>query len=384
VPHANSQVNNIQGMTGNINCDAGMTCASQSIAVTNPIVCNGCGTSDDTSVLQSAINSDISQGKCFQFNGNYTVTSILINGASHPCWTGKGGLVAKAGSNVNALLEIKDTIGLTMDGNLTINCASNGGTAAGIKLWTDNAAGTLYNTIHSAAFVNCRVGVQIGDPSIANFTNDSTLLWDGYFYNTAQPFVIYGAETGVNIRDMTVQANNTNWVSSFNVSGSGTNLTVNSISSGYLAAGDVISGTGIPAGTIIVSPTSGTLGGAGVYVTSVPTISAGSASGQTPAWNYAIYGSTVHLQSGYAINNINSGVAGVGKLFQMRPIASAPEGNPYARVDVQGTIFEGYSIIANSDTNGVSSPGSGSLYITNVAGDFTGNASRYIELDSLC
>lgn len=57
--------------------------------------------------------------------------------------------------------------------------------------------------------------------------------------------------------------------------GSGTDLTIASVASGTFAPGQAISGTGIPAGTTIVSQTSGTIGGAGVYVTSqVTTISA--------------------------------------------------------------------------------------------------------------
>lgn len=56
----------------------------------------------------------------------------------------------------------------------------------------------------------------------------------------------------------------------FTASGSGTNLTVSAVT-GVLTVGETLSGTGIPAGTTIVSQTSGTTGGAGVYVTSAAT-----------------------------------------------------------------------------------------------------------------
>jgi len=51
---------------------------------------------------------------------------------------------------------------------------------------------------------------------------------------------------------------------------SGTALTT-SAQTGYLSVGDVISGTGVPAGTTIVAQVSGTAGAAGVYTTSVAT-----------------------------------------------------------------------------------------------------------------
>lgn len=56
----------------------------------------------------------------------------------------------------------------------------------------------------------------------------------------------------------------------FTASGSGTSLTTSAVT-GLISIGDTIAGTGIPAGTVILSQTSGTTGGAGVYVTSVAT-----------------------------------------------------------------------------------------------------------------
>jgi len=57
----------------------------------------------------------------------------------------------------------------------------------------------------------------------------------------------------------------------FTASGSGTNLTVSAVT-GLITVGETLgTTTGIPAGTTIVSQTSGTPGGAGVYVTSVAT-----------------------------------------------------------------------------------------------------------------
>ena len=58
----------------------------------------------------------------------------------------------------------------------------------------------------------------------------------------------------------------------FTGNGSGTNLTTTSVT-GLIGIGDVISGTGVTSGTTIVSQTSGTTGGAGVYVTSLATTS---------------------------------------------------------------------------------------------------------------
>lgn len=61
---------------------------------------------------------------------------------------------------------------------------------------------------------------------------------------------------------------------SFTGTGSGTNLTTTSVT-GIIKVGDLLAGTGVPAGTTVLSQTSGTAGGAGVYVTSAATTSSG-------------------------------------------------------------------------------------------------------------
>ena len=62
----------------------------------------------------------------------------------------------------------------------------------------------------------------------------------------------------------------------FTGTGSGTNLTVTG-AAGFLAPGQLVSGTGVPANITIISQTSGTPGGNGVYVTSAPTTASSTA-----------------------------------------------------------------------------------------------------------
>lgn len=76
----------------------------------------------------------------------------------------------------------------------------------------------------------------------------------------------------------TYTVNNTQTVAgaTFTGTGAGTNLTVSAVT-GTIGIGDVISGTGVPVGTTIVSQTSGATGGAGVYVTSGATTASAAA-----------------------------------------------------------------------------------------------------------
>jgi hypothetical protein len=91
-----------------------------------------------------------------------------------------------------------------------------------------------------------------------------------------------------------VSGSGTSWVvsqsqtitadASFTGTGSGTNLTAASVT-GNIKVGAVVDGTGVPAGTVIVSQTSGTPGGAGVYVTNNSTTSSSASLTATePMW----------------------------------------------------------------------------------------------------
>jgi len=60
-------------------------------------------------------------------------------------------------------------------------------------------------------------------------------------------------------------------------SGSGTQLTIASMTSGSITIGATVTGTGVPVGTIIMSQQSGTTGQAGVYITNQATTAASAA-----------------------------------------------------------------------------------------------------------
>ena len=97
----------------------------------------------------------------------------------------------------------------------------------------------------------------------------------------------------------------------FTGTGSGTNLTTSAVA-GYIVPGSTISGTGVPGGTTIVSQTSGTVGGAGVYVTSAATTSSG-ATITSGSFTYTVVGGTAVAGTG-TVNSIGvttaNGVSG--------------------------------------------------------------------------
>lgn len=86
---------------------------------------------------------------------------------------------------------------------------------------------------------------------------------------------VFGSGTG-GVGTYTVNNPQTVGGATFTGTGSGANLTASSVT-GLIGVGDLVTGTGVPGGTTIVSQTSGTPGGAGVYVTSGATTASGAA-----------------------------------------------------------------------------------------------------------
>lgn len=120
----------------------------------------------------------------------------------------------------------------------------------------------------------------------------------------------------------------------FTASGSGTNLTVSAVT-GLISVGETLgTTTGITAGTTIVSQTSGTPGGAGVYVTSAATtISAATATSFGNRLNVTAVGSGVlevgdavsgsGIPSGAVVASQVSGTAGGVGIYTLDTAATA-------------------------------------------------------------
>lgn len=115
----------------------------------------------------------------------------------------------------------------------------------------------------------------------------------------------------------------------FTGTGSGVNLTTTSVT-GIIKIGDGVSGTGVPAGTTIVSQTSGTTGGAGVYVTSGATTSSGASlisGGIPPGANAAFLQAEAQIvryrdDGGVPTASVGMPIAAAGSLFYVGTLSA--------------------------------------------------------------
>jgi hypothetical protein len=157
---------------------------------------------------------------------------------------------------------------------------------------------------------------------------------------------------------------------SFTGSGSGTNLTVTGIS-GCLVLGDVITGTGVPANTTIVSGPSN--GGNGTYVTSQATTASGTitATGTCMAVTAISAGSmaiTEYLDAAHAIGFIDDGLGGGtfdGNNGTTLTITSTVDGT----IAIGQIIYDGNNVVQGgvTVTSGGSVCGSNTCYTVSTS-----------------
>ena len=102
--------------------------------------------------------------------------------------------------------------------------------------------------------------------------------------------------------------------SNFVASGSGTTLTVTSVT-GTILPGNIVSGSGVPGGTTIVNQVSGAPGGVGVYTTSQTTTAAGVTLSALP--KIAPFTGDIVTKSGSTITVQGFGANGIGILSEL-------------------------------------------------------------------
>lgn len=118
---------------------------------------------------------------------------------------------------------------------------------------------------------------QLTLAQLQSLSGSLNVLVDGYSHDIPSislaafnSFSAAAAGIGAAFTDPTESTFTASIGAAFTGTGSGTDLTITAVT-GLISPGDLVTGTGVPAATTIVSQTSGTPGGAGVYVTSQAT-----------------------------------------------------------------------------------------------------------------
>lgn len=171
-----------------------------------------------------------------------------------------------------------------------------------------------YNATAAAAYLwGGNAGAALTLAQLQALSGSLTVVMDGYPHVIAS--ISFAANNSFSAAAAAIQAAFTDPTeasftaslgATFTGSGSGTNLTTSSVT-GLISVGDTVTGTGVGATITIVSQTSGTTGGAGVYVTSAATTASGTCTCATTVLNVTVE-SVVSLAVGQTV--VGTGVTG--------------------------------------------------------------------------
>lgn len=166
---------------------------------------------DDTVDFQRAADFAYQESKVLVFDGNYTVTKIILDGFNGWHWEGRGSLVGSASGTYDAVLELKNCSAGKVTGDIAINGSLNAGYDAGVLLWTDGGAAANYNDLAFSAYVNVKRAIKVGKSTEPDWAISENYIRNGYLFGVAQGIVAYGAQCVVLVDNFTNSVSDANW-----------------------------------------------------------------------------------------------------------------------------------------------------------------------------
>lgn len=192
------------------------------------------------------------------------------------------------------------------------------------------------------------------------------------YANFADGTVSFGsAPAGASVTASVGSTNTASLGSTFTATATGTSLAVTALT-GYLAVGDTISGTGVPAGTTIVAQVSGTTGAAGTYTTSVVTTAA--------AATVTSFGTTVKVTATTGLISIGDSISG-GAGFPASATVTANPATGIWTISAPGTAYvaSATGVTTFGNVLNVTAVGSGVLNIGDYISGISLPANTSIE-----
>jgi hypothetical protein len=214
---------------------------------------------------------------------NSSFTGKIDNGS------GSAGTTLTVSAVASGYLAIGQTITGTGVTSGTEIIAFVSGTSGGVGVYTVNKSQLV------ATAVSMTGGLGATAVTAANNDNSINIATTAFVQSA---FSTTTAATATNAQNVVGTTNTAVFTAGITT----TNMTVASVTSGTIYLGQTITGTGVTAGTTIVSQTSGTTGGAGVYVVSVSqSVSVGTTITSTGAWAVTPTGNKLY----FAFNGTN-------------------------------------------------------------------------------
>lgn len=164
------------------------------------------GVADSTAGLQAFIALAKARGYGIDLTGAFKVTKLALDAMSSLHIRGDCSLIGATSGNYDAVLEIKNTTHLTLDGQIIVSASYNQGYAAGVKVWADTATGCSLLGLSGISVANAKVGWQIGDMAQGGRLLSEITIAGGYTYGCPTAVMAIGTQTFANFVGYNLQS----------------------------------------------------------------------------------------------------------------------------------------------------------------------------------
>jgi len=160
----------------------------------------GDGVTDDTAAIQNAIDYCLTANKSLYLEGNFKITELTIENNTGNAFrlTGRGVLLGANTGTYAAMLNIKNSSNITIDGNLSVFGSYNTGYGAGILCYTDNGSNASRLQFYNVNFGGIRRAWQFGRETEPDALISENNVFGGTLYAVPQAVAVIGSQTVTN------------------------------------------------------------------------------------------------------------------------------------------------------------------------------------------
>ena len=164
------------------------------------------GTTDSTAGLNAFVAAAKLKGFGVDLTGTFKVTKLVLDAANGLHIRGDCALVGATSGSYDAVLELKNTTHITLDGQIIVGASYNQGYAAGVKVWADIAGGCSLLELQGISVANAKVGWQFGDLAQGDRLLSEIVVRGGYTYGCPTAALAIGTQTFVEFNGYNLQS----------------------------------------------------------------------------------------------------------------------------------------------------------------------------------
>ncbi|WP_409345851.1 hypothetical protein [Paenibacillus sp. MBLB4367] len=155
---------------------------------------------DQATVLGVAIAAAQAANVPLEWDGNFSVSTLVVQGISGHHWVGRGGLIGIASSAQDAILQFINANDVTINGRFTIDGGYNTNYTYGFHAYTNaaNQATSLYD-LTNVIIVRCKTAWGFGNASRPDDLCSEIHICGGYTWGCPQYLKAIGTQTVIQI-----------------------------------------------------------------------------------------------------------------------------------------------------------------------------------------